>query len=499
MATPPPGPDPGTGGPAPFGEAIREYRFLLHQSQKAGRDVSRAMELNGQSIESHRKGDREGARLYLDEAILQLKESGRAAAKSPGLSAPYSSAHAASPFAIHGPYIMDKTTAFGPADITGFLLDIHARAIRIIAPEIARLGAELDRLVSNGVLLYADVGPESETELRHLVAANRSSIRYWRVGNEPDAPYGYQENPETYLDMLKRVYTTIKSEDPEAHVSIGGLANGRDVRATSQGPAFLKAILDRGGGEYFDIFAFHFQGSALEYEKLKHTVEFYRQMLASYGYDKPIWITEFGTYSGQPAIDHRSPVRLELQSEAEQAMGMVKFHVYGLGLGVDKMFWSLLVERHRFGGRKNSYFDNIGLIHNPCNNGENSGGCSGSADRKLSYHTYRFMVETLDGTDWDRVKTVLDSNGTYVYRFPRLQDGPPVWVAWSDAPGGATVFLDIDPGTSLSVVEAVPAVETGAAVDDAASTAFKSSSQILENQRLQLTLTRVPVYVTQNR
>lgn len=54
------------------------------------------------------------------------------------------------------------------------------------------------------------------------------------------------------------------------------------------------------------------------------------------------------------------------------------------------MSWNLMVERHEFAGQPNSYFDNVGLINNPANDGK--------SHKKLSYFTYKLMIEKLEGS-----------------------------------------------------------------------------------------------------
>lgn len=472
--------------------AIMEFHSLLDQKQAAGADVSQAVQLNMASREAHRAGDAAGALRLLEEAIQALK-TGTSKAKAL-VFAPISLKYQNSPFAIHAPFSIDKTTQFSNAYITACIKDMGARCIRIIAPELYVLSDQINDLVTNNVLMYVDVGAENDQELKNLVAAFKNTIQYWRVINEPDAPYGFADRPLDYLAILKRVYATIKAESPGALVSIGGLANGRDVDERSQGPTFLKTLLDNGGGDYFDIFAFHFQGSAHDYEKLTQTVTVYRNLLERYGYHKPIWITEFGTYDGQPVPQMGGPMEPVYQSEIQQASAMVKMYVYGLSLGIEKMFWSLMVERHRFGGVRNSYFDNVGFIHNPCNDGNDETACTGKNYRKLAYHAYKFMAETLEGSDWKSIRTISNTNGLFVYRFNKADTGKPVWVAWSDSLENRTFALDVEGAGNVSVKTSVPNGETGLDVSDY-TTAFTRVDKAVQGTSLLLNLTEVPVYV----
>ena len=97
------------------------------------------------------------------------------------------------------------------------------------------------------------------------------SVRYWELGNEPDAPLAYSRSVmgcwgmvgdpyyggRTYGEMLKHAYPAIKAADPEAKVLIGGLLLDRPSGGTDNHPRFLEGILQAGGGPYFDMVSFH--------------------------------------------------------------------------------------------------------------------------------------------------------------------------------------------------------------------------------------------------
>jgi hypothetical protein len=109
------------------------------------------------------------------------------------------------------------------------------------------------------------------------------NIKYWELWNEPDVPYteafkdkefgcwgDYNDEyfgGRYYAEMLKAAYPQIKAADPDAQVVVGGLLLDCDPRPPENycaqwgnsdiPPRFFEGILLNGGGNYFDIVAFH--------------------------------------------------------------------------------------------------------------------------------------------------------------------------------------------------------------------------------------------------
>jgi len=155
------------------------------------------------------------------------------------------------------------------------------------------------------------------------------NVHYWELGNEPDVDhtvvggsniYGcWGDVGETYYggeyyaEMLKVAYPAIKRADPSAQVINGGLLLGCDPNSPSACKAehgvkpslFLEGILSNGGGDYFDIVAFHAYANFAGRGEMTNTkwpgsttsipekVEFLQSVLKKYGYgDKPLMNTE---------------------------------------------------------------------------------------------------------------------------------------------------------------------------------------------------------------
>ncbi len=113
-------------------------------------------------------------------------------------------------------------------------------------------------------------------------------------------------------------------------------------------------------------------------------------------------------------------------------------YVYPLAKGVDKIFWTTVLELHNAHGRAKAelslagnkagvdYYDLVGLVHNPRNE-------DGKDWKKLSYYSYKLMTEKLEGSDWSRIETVKEGeNGVYAYKFVNTGTGATVFVVWAE-------------------------------------------------------------------
>jgi hypothetical protein len=124
-----------------------------------------------------------------------------------------------------------------------------------------------------------------------LAQRYKGRIKYWEVWNEPDEmKYNVLNgSAEDYFDLLKRVSTAIRNNDPSAKVVSAATAN-----ITADGVAkweWLKRLIDLGLSQYADVLNIHYYAD-MEIE------------LSSIGgptvkkAGMPVWVTETGK-SGQ--------------------------------------------------------------------------------------------------------------------------------------------------------------------------------------------------------
>lgn len=159
----------------------------------------------------------------------------------------------------------------------------------------------------------------------------RYGIKHWEIQNEPEI--GYYGNFQEYLETLKAGYEAVKTADPDSKVLNGGTSPVYNVATGLLDPQvenFWKQIFALGAGAYVDILSIH------------HTCVSPAPPLVSFierftGYSKDIWVTEFGTYSGEPLA---GGTKMPFQTEEYQASYLVKNSVAGFAHGMKKLFWS---------------------------------------------------------------------------------------------------------------------------------------------------------------
>jgi hypothetical protein len=243
------------------------------------------------------------------------------------------------------------------------------------------------------------------------------NIKYWEIGNEPDVdPYAVGWAPDInhifgcwgdnnnlyygggyYATMLQNIYQPVKTVDPGAKILIGGLLLDCDYTNPPEDNAckpsrFLDGILEAGGGDYFDIVAIHaysnwFFGSLQNdiywpsWDKrggiVMGKIDFVREIMAKYGVEKPVIITECGLLcpEGDPTCNPPPAEFFEAQADY-----VVWLYARTLAAGVTGTLWYTL------NGPGWRY---LGLL-------------DGSGNPKPAYMAYKNMTEKLAGATYTR-------------------------------------------------------------------------------------------------
>lgn len=170
-------------------------------------------------------------------------------------------------------------------------------------------------------------------------------IKYWEIGNEYDGTCGGDLNEaENLFELQKISYETIKAADAEAQITNAGAveinSNVRDIQG------FWEDFFELGGGDYLDIFNFHYNrerfGAQPTDEDYVEHLKFFSELMEEYDTQKLLWITEFGTYSGDPEShiqpDGGQAPDVPEQSESFQAAWYFRYSILGFSYGVKQIF-----------------------------------------------------------------------------------------------------------------------------------------------------------------
>ncbi|MFH1316246.1 MAG: hypothetical protein ABII01_01890 [Candidatus Woesearchaeota archaeon] len=164
-----------------------------------------------------------------------------------------------------------------------------------------------------------------ENFLSDAINKHKSDIKYWQIENEVSGSY-YSGSAQDYAELLKRSYKIVKANCPDCRVIIAGMPDYQPKSASYYSDVLeaLKNDPDCIRG-CFDIFDLHtpIRGNS---DRLEQAYGNTINLLSVYGFNKPVWSTEFGPLSYQGS---------EIDAE------LVKFYVIGFEVGFEKLFWRI--------------------------------------------------------------------------------------------------------------------------------------------------------------
>ncbi|WP_420641979.1 cellulase family glycosylhydrolase [Candidatus Leptofilum sp.] len=252
-------------------------------------------------------------------------------------------------------------------------------------------------------------------------------VLYWEMYNEPDSntdksdpdflpPVSWGDYGEEYAYMLEEIYPAVKAANPAAQVVFGGIAY--DFLKSNGGKfvdSFLTDVLDEGGGDYFDVMNFHSypafyprwttnQGSGL-----LQKANAIRNVLVSYGLDKPMIVTETGWH------DNNASGPIIPGSQQIQARYVVELFTQGMAADLDIVIWWLLYD---IGG---SYPYDAGLVTN-----------ADTPVEKLAFQVYQDVVGELSTTHFERTLSNTETGNSLmeVHQFNDNVLERTLYVAW---------------------------------------------------------------------
>lgn len=299
--------------------------------------------------------------------------------------------------------------------------------------KIAKVETELRTLSSHGIqpvvivrgtpawaqhILGKECGPikpdalDAFADFMHDLVARYSvppyNVHYWEIWNEPDVdpalvpstnPYGCWGNSDDpwyggayFATMLQRVYPAIKKATPNVHVIHGGLmldcdpTNPLAEKDCSPG-RFLEGVLRNGGGESFDMLAFHsyaFWDNTTHDWELDHPdwqhrggairgrLSYLRTIMHTYDIDKPLLLNEGGL------LCHTTNTAcFKADFLDAQAHYATRFYVRAWASGIQGAAWYSLNDT-----------------------GWNESGLMGGRTPRPSYYAFKYIANTLTNASY---------------------------------------------------------------------------------------------------
>ncbi|MDD4663742.1 MAG: glycosyl hydrolase [Caldisericia bacterium] len=229
-------------------------------------------------------------------------------------------------------------------------------------------------------------------------------IKFWEIGNETLNKQMFDGTSVDYAKMLQISYQSIKENDPESFVLIGGWVTGANSSEKfQQSLSEFEAVLQNNGGQYFDVMNFHNYTDNCDFRMYEH-VEGFKNVLAKYGFTKPMWITETNTKTHK---ERKNGKIIEHLLE-QQSQDIIKRFVTAFDAGVDVVFWHGLDDS----GENNpgvGFFDEEGIP-------------------KPIYYNLNYMIENID--TFKIVERLPMTSQDYAYRFQTMNNI--VIVAWTE-------------------------------------------------------------------
>lgn len=302
-------------------------------------------------------------------------------------------------------------------------------------------------------------------------------VKYWQMSNEP-FPNHWEDAGGTidgYVRFAELTHNAIKEADPDAKIILGTFQFQTNEQIDKLNEVISKSAIKN--KKLFDYADTHFWESGNNY---KIPLVDAKKIFDDNGYSDIGYMTlEFGT-------------TVRRATEKDQANYLIKGFVSNMAQGFTLINWNNLVEWNAFGGNPNSIYNYMGLIADGIN-----GDPIPAGTKRLSYYTYKKMVEVLEGSDWKNIATIQEQNGIHIYKFTKPFDGAqckPVWVAWNDSSVTRTITISGISSDRVKATEAVPKYESGKDVADY-TTAFQTDTLVVTNGAAALTLGQRPVFI----
>ena len=291
-------------------------------------------------------------------------------------------------------------------------------------------------------------------------------VDYWEFYNEPDRHYLWGDSPVDYARMLETVYPAVKAANPNAQVVFGGIANDW---FQDQGGQFVRhwteTVLDAGGGPYFDIMNLHaypnfWPEHASQPPGILEKVEKFRGILADYGYDKPIVVTETGANSWYNQV---------IDNEV-QARYAVEIFTQTMAADTLAAIWFMLYDTPNSPG---AYLNGLVTSDDP-------------PQKKPVFYAYHTMVDMFEDAEFTRILSPEETGGEHIlaYQFYDTANDRDLYVMWVnpvDTEEWRTMRFDASSVTQYSIYRDALTVtdEMDGAVDGRVTVGFDGAPIIV--------------------
>lgn len=287
---------------------------------------------------------------------------------------------------------------------------------------------------------------------------NPVSVKYWQAGNEyPGWAHGGRSREE-YVEFFKLLAEGAQTADPEAKIVLIAEMPSSDLDSW-----WKQTVLDLKGILAVTDFHDWGKGKASRWKDFIH-LENARQFLDNNGMaDVEIWSLENATHTGHP----ETPAwwaPYSYQTLKEQARFMVKRICWARAHGLDKFFWSFLIDNNSFNGQKDNFYNSIALIGDGKNNQEPvpDGGKNGFNERRAIYWTLKLLSEYTDTPSASEIGEMNLTNEElkrWGFEYQLNRNGKHVYVLWTEGEKQEVTFNVSS--SAVTVIDMVDVSEQG--------------------------------------
>jgi len=153
------------------------------------------------------------------------------------------------------------------------------------------------------------------TLAEHVRLNANGGIKYWQRDTEPASPRHYPaDRPEEYVEAQKIFYETVKSVLPDALVVGVNHNGGFTGSGQPSGADFFDYVIHH-GKDYFDLLDIRLYEDQYT---IPYRVDWFRERMNRYGYEKPIISTEQGGPDPRTLYDDGRNLYAEFKAEVER-------------------------------------------------------------------------------------------------------------------------------------------------------------------------------------